>query len=323
MKRIVVSSFVVVIGIALLSGCGHTHTWSEATCTEPKICADCGETEGEALGHDFTRATCDAPATCTRCGETEGEAVEHVFADATCESPAKCTLCGKTEGNALGHDYSEATCTSPATCTRCGKTTGSPKEHNLTDIVVVVEPTCTEAGEQSGVCTECGQSISEAIPETGHTEGEYEVETKATYYSAGQKVKRCTVCGEIMETESYELSAEEKEEDFKADCSKYSYEDMARDPDAVYGDNVKVTGEVIQVLEDGNDCELRVNISKTSWGYTDTIYVSYTRKDNEPRILEDDIVTLWGWSEGTISYTSVLGQTITLPYVAAEYLTIN
>jgi hypothetical protein len=323
MKRNVMSSFIVVVGITLFCGCGHTHTWSEATCTEPKKCIDCGEIDGESLGHDFAEATCKAPATCIRCGLTDGAALEHIFTEATCESPATCTLCGETDGKALGHEYSEATCTVLATCSRCGQTTGSLKEHNLTDIVVIVEPSCTDDGEQSGVCTECGQSVSEAMSKTGHTGGEYVVETKVTYNSAGQKVKRCTVCDEIMGTESYELSDEEKEEDFKADCSKYSYEDLARNPDAVYGDNVKLTGKVIQVLEDGNNCELRVNITKTRWGYTDTIYVSYTRKSDESRILEDDIVTLWGWSGGTISYTAVLGQTVTLPYVLAAYLTIN
>lgn len=32
-----------------LSGCGHQHTWVEATYEVPKTCTECGETEGEAL----------------------------------------------------------------------------------------------------------------------------------------------------------------------------------------------------------------------------------------------------------------------------------
>ena len=39
------------------------HTWVEATCTEPKTCSSCGETEGEALGH-----IAGADGLCTRCG---------------------------------------------------------------------------------------------------------------------------------------------------------------------------------------------------------------------------------------------------------------
>ena len=38
----------------------HTHAWSDATCTEPAKC-ECGETQGEALGHAFEEGAC------TRC----------------------------------------------------------------------------------------------------------------------------------------------------------------------------------------------------------------------------------------------------------------
>ena len=48
------------------------HEWTEATCTQPKTCALCGVTEGEALGHDWQEATCIAPKICARCGSMEG-----------------------------------------------------------------------------------------------------------------------------------------------------------------------------------------------------------------------------------------------------------
>lgn len=38
-----------------------SHEWKEATCAEPKTCAKCGETEGEALGHTWVEATCEEP----------------------------------------------------------------------------------------------------------------------------------------------------------------------------------------------------------------------------------------------------------------------
>lgn len=43
----------------------HKHVWAEATCTEPKTCTVCGETEGEPLGHDFVDGIC------TVCGAYE------------------------------------------------------------------------------------------------------------------------------------------------------------------------------------------------------------------------------------------------------------
>ena len=97
----------------------HTHEWSEPTCTEPAKC-ECGETQGEALGHTFADATCTAPKTCSVCDTTEGEALGHTWADATCTAPKTCA-CGATEGEALGHTAgAEATCTTAQTCTVCG-----------------------------------------------------------------------------------------------------------------------------------------------------------------------------------------------------------
>lgn len=60
-----------------LCACGHEHSWTEASCTEPKTCAVCGATEGEPLGHSWTEATCTEPRTCDVCGATEGEPLGH------------------------------------------------------------------------------------------------------------------------------------------------------------------------------------------------------------------------------------------------------
>lgn len=49
----------------------------------------------------------------------------------------------------------------------------------------------------------------------------------------------------------------------------------------------------------------------------------YTKKEGESRLLEDDIVTLYGKNMGTVSYVSVLGSTVTLPCVYAEYIELN
>lgn len=40
----------------------HYHSWTAATCTEPKTCKTCGETSGAALGHQGTLK-------CSRCGK--------------------------------------------------------------------------------------------------------------------------------------------------------------------------------------------------------------------------------------------------------------
>ncbi len=116
-----------------------------ATCENAAVCAVCGRSYGDPLGHDYVynaelsiAGTCVAVGTnvykCTRCGETRSEATDygsHDFTDAqvtytgaTCTQPgtasAVCNTCGQTITEefqpALGHDYVNGR------CTRCGET---------------------------------------------------------------------------------------------------------------------------------------------------------------------------------------------------------
>ena len=77
------------------------HDWIAATCTAPKTCSKCGETEGAALGHTEVAVEGKA-ATCVETGLTEGK---------------KCSTCGavtvaQTEIPATGkHTYENGVCT--------------------------------------------------------------------------------------------------------------------------------------------------------------------------------------------------------------------
>lgn len=62
----------------------HTHTFSAATCTQPKTCS-CGEKKGNALGHKWIEATCKSPKTCQNCGLTNGEKAEHQYQGIYCK----------------------------------------------------------------------------------------------------------------------------------------------------------------------------------------------------------------------------------------------
>ena len=131
MKKRILSFLVLVLCLSLLTGCMCKHeVWNDADCVTPKTCAECGETEGEALGHVWLAATCEAPKTCEACGITEGEAKGHSWVDATCEAPKTCTSCDLTEGEALGHDWVDATTETPKTCAVCSVTEG---ERIITD----------------------------------------------------------------------------------------------------------------------------------------------------------------------------------------------
>ena len=158
MKRHIVLLCVLLLAL-LLVGCGkkHEHTWKEATCTEPRTCTECGETEGEALGHVWQEATCTEPRTCTVCGETEGEALGHTWSAATCTEPRSCSVCGITAGSPSGHIWSEPKDGEEKTCIVCGKT---EREARL------------EAGEElpdETVKAEEAETVAEELPE-GETE---------------------------------------------------------------------------------------------------------------------------------------------------------
>lgn len=90
------------------------HVWNDATCTAPKTCTLCGETEGHALEHDYQGGSCTEEAACALCGKTQAP-TGHQWQEATCTSPKTCALCGETEGGPLGHT------TESGTCERCGE----------------------------------------------------------------------------------------------------------------------------------------------------------------------------------------------------------
>ena len=157
----------------------HIHSYSDATCTEPKKCS-CGATTGKALGHKF-----NLKGVCTRCGLVDLDKAKHkhVFSDATCTEPKKCS-CGATTGKALGHKFnlkgvctrcglvdldkakhkhvfSDATCTEPKKCS-CGATTGKALGHEFdsTGRCARCNAECVHSKlDQDGKCVECGKIV--------------------------------------------------------------------------------------------------------------------------------------------------------------------
>lgn len=249
----------------------------------------------------------------------------HKWEAATCMSPQTCSKCGKIEGAALGHDWEEATCTTPKTCAICGKTSGEPLGHNVTEWVIDTQPTCTVEGKRRGECTVCGENAEENIAKTEHKLGNWEIGKAATVSENGEKVQKCTVCGNIINRDTYYLSAQEIKSEFISKCQSYSYEEIARNPNAFTGKMAVFTGEVVQSQEEGNAYTLRVNVTKGEYGiWSDTILVSYVKSSSEEgRILEGDIITMYGTLNGTYTYTAVLGQQITVPSFIATFVELS
>lgn len=115
-------------------------------------------------------------------------------------------------------------------------------------------------------------------------------------------------------------------EDYQAQCKEYSYKELARNPNQYKGEKVKFTGKVIQVQESwGNSVILRVDVTKDEYGlWDDTIYVDYKYKDeNESKILDDDIISIYGEFKGQKTYATVLGSSMSIPQIEAQYIELS
>lgn len=182
--------------VVCLTGC-CSHVWTEATCTSPETCTECGATRGD-VAHHWVEATCTSPKTCTECGTTDGDVV-HTWLSATCTTPQTCQLCGATQGGlADTHTWLDATCTSPKMCSECGLTDGGVA-HSF-EVIQCDEPT---------VCSGCGQA-GEII---GHIWADATCEAPKTCNSCGEtegaaighSTRRgtCSKCGEYVNNVAY------------------------------------------------------------------------------------------------------------------------
>jgi len=153
--------------------------------------------------------------------------------------------------------------------------------------------------------------------------------TRTALNNATKAMDKCTSSyfynyQEIWEAKILKIEKRLEIKEYKNSCKKYSFNTIARNPDKYDGKKMKFTGEVIQVLEVGDTVTIRLNVTKNEYGwYEDTIYCVYNYTSGESKILEDDIITIWGECKGDYSYTSIFGATITLPKVDVKYVTIK
>jgi hypothetical protein len=79
---------------------------------------------------------------------------------------------------------------------------------------------------------------------------------------------------------------------------------------------VSYQGKVIQVQENWREDSytLRVDVTQSEYGYwSDTVWLDYQGK----RLLEDDIISIVARVEGLKTYSSIFGQSITIPHLKA------
>lgn len=126
---------------------------------------------------------------------------------------------------------------------------------------------------------------------------------------------------EQLEAEKSEKEEAEKkaaEEKAKKEAEGYetgiTYDQLARTPDKYTEEKVKFSGKVIQVLEGNREIQIRLAVNSD---YDKILYCKYKPSIISSRILDGDIITVYGKSIGLISYESAF-TTITIPGVSVE-----
>ncbi len=221
------------------------------------------------------------------------------------------------------HEWTPATCMAPQTCSLCQETSGVPLSHSVSSWETVREASCASTGLRRGVCQLCSTIMTEQLAQLEHQPGEWQVVSAATPQAQGQRAQMCTECGTQLKTENYEMTDTEYVDYLINNAATYSYSEIARYPDDYKGAIVNFIGKVMQVTENGDDYILRVAVTNGTYGWDDYLWVEYTKRlPGEARILEGDIISLYGIFKGTVTYESVLGSSITIPAVSAKYFVL-
>jgi len=157
------------------------------------------------------------------------------------------------------------------------------------------------------ICKNNGTIVAKTIYENIYLIRKDNVEENAKYYDLNNNIIN-----------------EKVEEGFKKTCVTYKYKEIFRNPDLYLYKRIKVTGEVIQVMEEQIDGKyywvLRVNMTKDRYGYyEDTIMVMIEKSAVRGRIIEDDIFSFYGLIIEPITYDTVLGASQTVPAMLAYY----
>ena len=92
----------------------------------------------------------------------------------------------------------------------------------------------------------------------------------------------------------------ETEEEYKASCQEYNYKDVLRNPDDYIGKRIFITIEISSVFSEDWSTPIKYYFgnSKSSedseYYYGDRYAVFDYRYDNSLKLLQDDVITVWG-----------------------------
>ncbi|PLR73520.1 hypothetical protein [Bacillus sp. UMB0728] len=122
---------------------------------------------------------------------------------------------------------------------------------------------------------------------------------------------------EIKDAYTQEQVDQMKLEKKKGEATTIDFKQLEKNPDRYTGEYVKYTGEIVQILEGNDTTNIRLAVTKTSYGYNpgEIVFIEY---EGYTDFVDGDIVTIYGEVYGKYSYESQAGYNISLPGIVAD-----
>jgi hypothetical protein len=111
------------------------------------------------------------------------------------------------------------------------------------------------------------------------------------------------------------------EASFKESCRFAIYDDLVRIPSLFQYMPLMVQGKVTKIVEQKDKTTLYQVATRN--GKNDILYVIYDKRDDDLRILKDDVVTFWGLGYGLLSFDTMYGNIKDYPGLHAYHMTIE
>ena len=304
--------------------------------TKTKTCTKCGATVTETiakLSHSYT-ATVVAPTCtangytlhkCSVCGtsykDNTTKATGHSYGNSvvtkqpTCTSEGTktktCTKCNARVTETIpktSHKYADTvvapTCTTDGytlhKCSVCGTSykdsTTKATGHSYGNSVVTKQPTCTSEGTAIKTCTKCNATVTEKLPEKGHT-AVTDKGYPATCTTAGKTDgSHCSVCNTVIKVQTVINATGHKSSGWIVDKAASI---------GVKGSKHKECAVCKKVLETAEIPALsRISISKASVTLSTSTY-AYDGKAKKPGVtVKLNGKTLKNGTDYTVSYSN-------------------
>lgn len=118
------------------------------------------------------------------------------------------------------------------------------------------------------------------------------------------------------------------EDEYRAECETVKYKDLCRYPDQYAGKKITITGKVQQIMDAdwlSSDKAWRVQTDNDGYGYylDDEYYAIDKRPSDAIKVLQDDIVVIYGEFTGMTNVTRALTNTTDeIPCIDVAYVDI-